>query len=311
MQSEKQPRPNFFLIGAPKCGTTSLSEYLRTHPKVCFSDPKEPHYFNTDYPWLQRTFTERAYLDQAFAHRSPEHVAVGEGSVFYLLSRAAVPNILRFNPEAKILVMIRNPIDMVQSLHHQNVYAQIETEADFEQAWRRMAERREGRSIPRRCRVPTLLLYDEMGRLGEQLGRVAKLVPGERLKVIIFDDLIEDALGVYRNVLDFLGLEYDGRIMFPVANPSRIQADWYRRFFGGLPTGIDAAVRNFRRVFGMREFGIRRRLGELTTQLTMRRPLSAELHRELIGCFDAEIEKLSNLVGRDLSGWLRAPTASP
>ena len=73
-------RPNFFIVGAPKCGTTALSHYLRQHPRIFFSLPKEPHYFATDLPRYRMVTHEPAYLEY-FRGAGPQHTAVGEGSV--------------------------------------------------------------------------------------------------------------------------------------------------------------------------------------------------------------------------------------
>lgn len=303
-------RPGFFLIGAPKCGTTSLSEYLRAHPQICFADPKEPHFFNTDLPYLRRTFSEREYLSRAFAHQRPEHRIAGEGSVFYLVSRDAVPNILRFDPDARFLVMVRNPIEMAQSLHHQNVYGQLEDEADFETAWRLQEKRRSGDAVPRRCLTPLLLQYHEMARLGSQLARVLEWVEPERLRVIVLDDLIRDPRATYCRVLDFLGVDDDGRRAFPASNERRMQAGWYRRWVGGTPRRVDRAIVGARRALGLREFGLRRRLGEALARPVPRAELAAPFRAELAAAFRGEVELLCDILERDLRGWL-APAPQP
>ena len=84
-------KPNFFIIGAPKCGTTSLATWLSGHPNVFMSAVKEPHFFNTD----DRRFisTLEAY-ENLFRAASSDHCAVGEASVWYLSSTEAVRNIL-------------------------------------------------------------------------------------------------------------------------------------------------------------------------------------------------------------------------
>lgn len=94
-------KPNFFIIGAPKCGTTALCEYLRAHPRIGMSIPKEPHYFCTDCTTRFRTiYTQQEYL-RCFDHVQDGCAVAGEGSVWYLFSEAAVVNILRFAPDAK------------------------------------------------------------------------------------------------------------------------------------------------------------------------------------------------------------------
>ncbi|MCZ6619934.1 MAG: sulfotransferase [Gammaproteobacteria bacterium] len=77
--------PNFFIVGAPRCGTTAMGNYLSDHRDICFSLPKEPHYFSTDMPAMQFAETESDYL-KCYGHCSNnEYLAIGEGSVWYLL----------------------------------------------------------------------------------------------------------------------------------------------------------------------------------------------------------------------------------
>ena len=115
-------KPNFFLIGGPKCGTTSLQEYLAQNPKIFMCTPKEPCYFDSDLPWPDSPKTEREYM-RLFENANDSHMAVGEASTNYLYSAVAVEKILRFNPCAKFIVMVRNPIDMAISLHSYSVLA--------------------------------------------------------------------------------------------------------------------------------------------------------------------------------------------
>ncbi len=133
--------PNFFIIGAPKAGTTALSEYLRGHPQVFFSEPKEPHFFNDDFS-ARHTYDMDTYLSY-FKDADEEYKAIGEGSVFYLSSKNAVPNILKKNPNAKFIVMLRNPVSMAQSWHAQAIHSFGETVLDFDKAWHLQDKRKE------------------------------------------------------------------------------------------------------------------------------------------------------------------------
>src|SRR4051794_9278975 len=109
--------PDFFLIGAPRCGTTSLSRYLADNPQVCFSRPKEPHYFSLLAPHASLDDLETAYLSRYFSHCRGEHKAIGEGSVSYLYAPYALQQILSINPQAKFIAILRNPLDMLPSYH--------------------------------------------------------------------------------------------------------------------------------------------------------------------------------------------------
>ena len=131
-------RPNFFIVGAPKCGTTALYEYLKTHPNIFLSTPKEPDFFCKDIPEHFENFpnTFEDYLS-LFQSANDNHVAVGEATALYLYSRVAIKDIYQLYPDAKIIVLVRSPIDMAQSLHSQDVFNLIENEKNFEDAIQR------------------------------------------------------------------------------------------------------------------------------------------------------------------------------
>ena len=217
-----RPRPNFFIICAPRCGTTAMSEYLRGHPGIGFSDPKEPHFFAADLPGIRVCDTEEQYVNGCFSHLSGKTWdAIGEGSVWYLYSREAVERILEYNPGSKFVVMVRNPVDMVRAFHEKAIESLDEDQIDFESAWRLQSQRRRGRNIPRRCREPSILQYGKIAKLGEQIDRLHTLVSKDRLHIIVFDDFINETPRVYRDLLQFLGVQNDGRTEFPRINEGR------------------------------------------------------------------------------------------
>ena len=125
-------KPNFFILGASKCGTTSMARYLAEHPDIFVSDPKEPHFFNTDFANRHTRYIKT--YESYFRSASEYHMAVGEASVFYLFSHKAVSNILVYQPKARFVVMLRNPIYMVYSWHSEALQSFGETEADFERS---------------------------------------------------------------------------------------------------------------------------------------------------------------------------------
>jgi hypothetical protein len=138
-------KPNFFILGAPKCGTTSLARWLGDHPNIFMAPQKEPHFFNTDDRQGVTTLVE---YEDLFRKAQKEHVAVGEASVWYLSSSQAVNNILEYNPNARFIVMVRNPIEMAQALHGQMLIAGLECVQDFSKAWSLQEERRQGLRLP-------------------------------------------------------------------------------------------------------------------------------------------------------------------
>ena len=169
-------KPDFFIVGAPKCGTTALSEYLRAHPNIHISTPKEPHYFVDDFPsYKERMGGEENYL--ALFDTDKENAQCGEASVWYLYSKVAIQNALDFNPNAKFIAMVRNPLEMAVSLHAQLVWTLDEDTHNFDEAWSMMDERKAGRKIPKKCRESAFLQYREACQLGGQIERFMNIVP--------------------------------------------------------------------------------------------------------------------------------------
>ena len=157
-------KPDFFLIGAPKCGTTALATYLSEHPNILLSDPKEPQYFCKDLKWYGNPVkSDEDYLRRFFPglEGSPAAI-VGEASSLYLYSKVAVPNILSFQPEAKFIVMLRNPVEMAYSLHSMLCFQGEEDEKDFLKAWHLQDQRRAGRFIPDGLLVDTKVILGDV-----------------------------------------------------------------------------------------------------------------------------------------------------
>ena len=140
--------PDFFVVGAPRCGTTAFCKYLARNPQICFSQPKEPHYFTR----LDRDPTEaelrRDYLDRFFWHQDDTHRSVGEGSVSYLYLPDVIERIRRINPEARFIALVRNPLQMLPSYHLKMLYLLQEDEPDFGKAWALQSERARGKPDP-------------------------------------------------------------------------------------------------------------------------------------------------------------------
>lgn len=298
-------RPNFFILGAPKCGTTALSEYLREHPRVFMSMPKEPHFFCTDfdYYFAPGERTEEHYLG-LFAEAGDEHLAIGEASVWYLYSRTAAANIAAFDPEARVIVMLRNPVEMMPSLHSQLVYTVDEDERDPVRAWRLQDDRRAGRNLPPTVRVPEFLQYGAACSLAPQVERVFATFPRERVKVIVFDDFRADPGAVYRETLAFLGVPDDGRTEFPRVNPNTVhRAPAVARLTQRPPRAAVAAARAFKRVTGVRKLGVMQRIRSRNRVEAERPPLPPAFTAELADFFRPDVARLSELIGRDLTHW--------
>ena len=297
-------KPNFFLVGAPKCGTTALYEYLRPHPNIFLSKVKEPHFFATDLGSYPAIKTPDAY-SALFADSTARHLRVGEASVYYLRSSVALGNIREFNPEARIIAMFRNPVDMVYSLHSQLLYVAEETVSDFETAWRLQERRGRGLDLPRRSRGSFLLQYAQVGQFGTQTERLLSTFPREQVKLILYDDFAASPQAVYDDVVQFLEIPHDNRRDFPRINDNkRARVAWLRNFLRKPPPFLRTTVRSLKRTAGGT------RLASLTAGVVARNtvnerrpPLPPAFRAELVEAFSEEVALLSRLLNRDLSHW--------
>jgi hypothetical protein len=294
-------KPNFFIVGAPRCGTRSMYEYLKAHPEI--TTPiyqKEPHYFGTDFK--SRRFdrfrgNEAKYL-ALFAHGA-DRKRIGEASVFYLYSKLAAQEIYQYNPEAKIIAMLREPVSMLHSYYYRLLKNQDETIDDFAQALVAEPDRKAGKRIPKTLYLmPEALYYSEIVKFSEQLTRYFDLFGRENTHVIIFDDFKADTPGVYRSTLDFLEVDSSFQPDLTPLNPnSRSRSLLLRRL-----------MRNEALV----SVGYRVRRISLPVFVAFKRWNARPVPRELLDPalksrlqqqFKPEIERLSELLGRDLSAW--------
>ncbi len=294
--------PDFFIIGAQKCGTTSLAAWLGAHPAVFMCPGKEPWYFAGDirHEGVQEW---EEYL-QLFSGAGPRHLRCGEASVSYLPSRTAVPSIEARLPGSRYIVMLRDPVEMVRSLHGQLLRNFYEDEPDLETAWRLCARRRRGERVPAECPDPLLLDYAYQCSLGSHLERLYRIVPRERVLVLLLDDLRRDPRREYLRVLEFLGLPDDGRAGFPVHNEA---GRWRLRLLALAVRRARLAAARIRGRLGVRGLGLgwALRLHERFNRRTERRAeWSPAFRHELEAHFRDEVQLLSELLRRDLTPWL-------
>ncbi len=266
--------------------------------------PKEIHFFLEDFPRLRMVRFLNYYLE-FFKAASKEHLAVGEASVLYLSSSVAQMRIRRFNQCAKIIVMLRNPVDIVYSLHSQYLYTANENEKDFKKAFQLQHLRRQGLHIPSTCKEPQLLQYAEIARLGEQVERLLSVFPREQVKLILYDDFSSNTKQVYEEVLSFLEVPSDGREDFPRVNANKIIRFERLRMILEKPLAlVSYAKMRINRLLGIHGPGIIKYLYRLNTKQVERKPLSPELRSDLSEEFKDDIQKLAQILDRDLSHWI-------
>jgi hypothetical protein len=290
--------PTFVVIGAFRCGTTSLYGYLRQHPQVFLPLMKEPNYWAVDAnpdpgaELLSRSVRTRAEYDRLYADVRPEQIAIGDISPEYLANPWAVGRIRANMPDARLVAILRNPVDRAWSDFLLHVRDGNEPLRDFAAALDAQADRVAAGEPSGH--------YLDSGRYGEQLRRYLEVFDREQLLVLLFEDLHRDTTQVLRSVFTHIGVD-------PGFVPVRLDAV----NASGIPTNRAVAtalrLRKYARPLVDRRLVERLRPGyeRLVTRFLDKPTLDPALRARLVEEFRPDIELLQELIGRDLSGWTR------
>ena len=290
--------PDFFLVGAPKCGTTALYEFLGQHPEIFVPGEKELLFFARDLSFPTR-LSEGEFLAH-FAGRDAESLC-GTAHTAYMQSRTAAREIAEVRPDARIIAMLRDPAEMLPSWHSELLYETIEEIPDIEGALDAEADRRAGRRIPRSARNSYVeaLYYSDVARYAEQLRRFRDAFGETQVHVILHEDLRERPEETYRDALSFLGVDAGFQPQFATHNVNkRVRSRALQRAIFATSLPGHRAVRNLipRR--------LRQRILSANASPAQREPLPAAAKARIVRCYRDEVDQLEILIGRDLSGWL-------
>ncbi|NJN01026.1 MAG: sulfotransferase domain-containing protein [Leptolyngbyaceae cyanobacterium RM1_1_2] len=283
-----------------------MCRYLDQHPSAYICKPKEPHFFGS----LPGEHTSANNLQEYLALFEPagDRLA-GDGSTSYLFTESAASEIFEFNPQAKIIIMLREPVDLLHAWHSEMVYMNYENADDFGQALQLEPERRSGKRIPQRCRSSRFLYYSEIVKFSKHVHRYQTLFGRDRVHIIIFDDFKQDNRGAVQKTLEFLELDPNLEIQFDVINPNKVVVNktLYKLLPGNLkrlrslcqnllPTSLFKPL-----LYSYTQY--KKIIVESSTQTAPRPPLAPALKQHLKQEFAPEIKNLSDLLERDLSCW--------
>lgn len=296
-------KPDFFIVGASRSGTTSLKNYLQEHQDIFI--PRfagEPHFFGTDLYSSYHIRDEQSYF--SLFNEAKDEKRVGDKSVSYLYSKRAAVEIKEFQPSAKIIIMLRSPVDVMYLLHSRSFYWGRENLADFSAALDAENDRRRGLRLPKGVdlREAWQFLYRDKVRFAEQVQRYLDTFGQENVHINIFDDFVRDTATVYKDTLLFLDVAHDFQLEFRAFNTSRrVRSVAMHKFIKRSPQ----AVRSF--VKTVTPFRLRQRvvnvLLSLNTKHEPRPLLPQKLRGQLEAEFLPEVEQLSEMLGRDLTHW--------
>lgn len=282
-----------------------MHEYLSRHPEIFMPQSKvEPHFFATDLNYCRAyaPFRDPAAYYALFRGATNEK-RIGEASVFYLYSKNAATEIKRTCPDARIIIMLRNPVEMLYSLHGKLLFLADEFLQDFETALDSEQDRKNGRKLPRNMDgAREALYYREVARYTAQVKRYLETFGESNVHVIIFEDLKSNTPLTYRQVLEFLGVDPDFQPHFEVVNEHMgLRSSRLKDFANHLPPILVRLARA-----GVSEpsrIRLRNWIERLNTRQARRPALEPRQRRRLQADFLEDIDSLAQLIGRDLTSW--------
>ncbi|MCU7960519.1 MAG: sulfotransferase [gamma proteobacterium symbiont of Bathyaustriella thionipta] len=297
---------SFYIIGAPRCGTTALSKVLGENPQVSFAKPKEAHFLGDDYTDRSVQEIQHLYLEHFHPNLSLTTRAIGDGSVSYLYSPDAIRQALRLDPDARFIVLVRNPLDMLRSYHQRLLFLLDEEVADFASAWNLQQERAAGQKLPDTCREPRALQYGNIGSLGRHVEQLFEVAGADRCEVVVFDDFVKDPRAVYLRLLEFIGIDDDGRSKFNATRSNAgYKSRWLQQYSMNPPPWVYHLIRISNAKSLSRLKGIRKRIKKFNRAKAKAQPMDPAMQTVLRDYYREDVARLSTLLKRDLSGWLQ------
>lgn len=297
--------PNFFIVGAAKAGTTSLVAYMQQHPEIYFSPVKEPKYFSLD--------------DNQFPHRGPgadiadskvirdaaaylglfsgagAYRARGEASVDYLYSPGVPERIYRAIPEARIIIVLRDPVERAYSAYMHYVRDGWET-LSFEDA----LAQEEARKLDN---WEFFWHYRAVGLYADQVERYLRVFPRDQVHVVLFEDLVSDTPGTVKDLFSFLGV--DASFVPNVSEQLNRSGQPKSRLLHNLMFAQNPVRRFVGRVVSA---SVKRSIGRMVANINLKkRPLSETTRRALRDEYRPDITRLEAVIQRDLSRWYTEP----
>lgn len=298
MTADSLTKPQVYLVGAPKAGSSALGNFLAQHPQISICRIKEPNFHCRDLD-MPGPKTESEYL--SLFDRTPATKVLLDGSILSLYSKTAAASIADYVENPKILMILRNPVESMPSWHAQMVFTANEPIPDFAEALAAEAERKQGLRLPEfgaSSRCPQLLFYRDIMRYAEQLQRYRDIFAPHQMHVVLYDDFKVDPAAAYAQVLDFLELDPFTPEFKPV-NPAKVRRNWrvhslLKRFFAAPTRALLPAELRLRLITW---------LDRVNSRTQQRDSLDPELVAQLKAECRPDIIKLGEMLNRDLSHW--------
>lgn len=286
-------KPNFFIVGAAKSGTTSLANYLGQHPSVYLSPVKEPFYFVNDYG--MKDYNE--YL--SLFRRAGDARVIGEASTGYLFDKTSATNISKSLPGSKVLMILRNPSDMAHSLWR-HMSARGNENLSFEMSITdSQREFRKGMTFMEACVGWWCnYLYLERGLYCGQVKRYLHAFPRDNVKICIYEKFFEDLETSCREIFGFLGIDMGFVPRFKKLNEGGVARSAFirkviSRKYPTLRSIVPLRERTWLRLFVQKM--------NLTKEKIS--PLKLETRNWLESFFRDDITCLERILGQEIPQW--------
>jgi hypothetical protein len=299
--------PDFFVAGVPKAGTTALHSALARHPSLYMSPVKEPKFFLTDGPPPDeggpgdvKTYREHVWRRsdyEALFSGAPPGALKGESTPFYLYDRDAQLRIKALIPDAKLIVVLRDPVERAHSNWAHLWSAGLDPSGDFLEACAKEDQRVA-------AGWADFWRYTGLGMYGEQLSHLYSVFPREQVLVFRYRELVTDPVTTLDQVCAFLGVATGLLTELPRENVTAHPHATVRHSVIATARRISSAVSSF--LPGHVGAGITDRLEHLLQQdAAPRRPLTWQQRDALLPVFRSDIALLSSVTGEDFSDWQR------
>ncbi|GAB5381763.1 MAG: hypothetical protein Alis3KO_22530 [Aliiglaciecola sp.] len=295
-----QRYPNLFIVGAPKSGTTAMARHLNAHPDIYTPLQKEFTYFGKDLVRYAELITEAAYLNW-FEDWQDQPYAL-DASPFYLYSFSAAEEFKAVSPKAKIVIMLRNPVDVAYSMYFEAKYASREDVDTFEEAWELEKNRVSGEKIPKNARLEFTTRYQSIGMYSKHVEHYINEFGRENVHIILFEDFKRSNQDCYKSLLDFLGLEHKLPEDFKIHNPSKIARSPMITHFASAPPKWMGKVGGLFLSKSMR-WKIRNFIKQKNTKVVEKPQISPKMRETLQDHYDEDICKLESLLSVNLDSW--------
>lgn len=311
--------PNIFVVGTAKAGTSSIGDYLSRHPAIYISPIKEPHFFSEDFRMadFRADYRKRASFDvKAYLKNHPlphKHIAyiddesqylelfrevknektIGELSTGYLYSSCAAENLFKFNPDAKIVMVLRQPVERAYSHYLMDVRDLWSCDSGFINALERdfaSSEKGWGKSH----------LYVELGLYFEQVSRYLKRFPESQIKIFLYEDFKNDPVGFIKELCEFLEVDPSALSAKDVAVHKNVAA--LPRFkIPGAYLPIFNVLRGYTGMLLPDKIKLQIRKVMFSSKNVPK--LREDEFEQAMRYFNEDIQKLSVLIKRDLQSW--------